>query len=75
MSISNEDFSKIIEDFLSSSGISPSTFGKLTKKDPRFVFRVRNGMEVKECGKNKILEFIKNYTANDNEPQPSHDEA
>lgn len=65
MNISNEDFSTKIEQFLCETGLSPSTFGKMTRNDPRFVFRVRNGMEVKESGKIRIFEFMENYKKSD----------
>ncbi len=59
--VSNEDFKKIVSDFLKETGMSPTSFGMKAKNDPSFYSRLMAGQEVKECGKNQVLNFINNY--------------
>ena len=59
--VTNEEFKKIVSDFLERTGIPASTFGIQAKNDPNFVFRVMSGQEVKEEGKLRVLDFINNY--------------
>ena len=59
--VTNEEFKNIISDFLQTSNMSASSFGKQVKNDPCFVFRVMSGQEVKEEGKHRVLDFINNY--------------
>lgn len=61
MVISNEDFIQEIEKFLEKTGMSCSAFGKKAKGDPCFYSRVKDGMEVKESGKKKVLDFMAKY--------------
>ena len=64
--ITNEELKKVVSDFLKETGMSASTFGKKAKNDPSFVFRIMGGQEVKESGKEKILDFINNYSEEKN---------
>jgi predicted transcriptional regulator len=59
--ISNEEFKNVVSDFLEKTGMAASAFGKQAKNDPSFVSRIMSGQEVKESGKEKILDFIENY--------------
>ncbi|MBQ5783611.1 MAG: hypothetical protein IIW11_01320 [Bacteroidales bacterium] len=59
--VSNEEFKNIVSDFLEKTGMSASSFGLQAKNDPSFVFRIMSGQEVKEDGKNRVLDFINNY--------------
>ncbi len=59
--VTNEQLKKIVLDFLEKSGISASSFGKQAKNDPNLVFRIVAGQEVKEEGKERILNFINSY--------------
>lgn len=61
MVISNEDFVREIEKFLEKTGMSCSAFGKKAKGDPCFYSRIKDGMEVKESGKKKVLDFMSKY--------------
>lgn len=61
MTLSNKDFLAKIENFIKENNMSATRFGVDAKNDPKFVFRVRGGMEVKENGKEEVLSFIKNY--------------
>lgn len=59
--ITNKELKQVVSDFLKKTGMSASTFGKKAKNDPNLVFRIMGGQEVKESGKEKILDFINNY--------------
>ena len=59
--ISNEELKNVVSDFLEKTGMAASSFGKQAKNDPSFVSRIMSGQEVKESGKEKILDFIENY--------------
>ena len=61
MSISNKEFIDKIDEFLKKTGMSVSTFGKKAKGDPSFYTRIKNGMEVKESGKSRVLDFMQNH--------------
>ena len=59
--ISNEELKNVVSDFLEKTGMAASAFGKQAKNDPSLVSRIMSGQEVKESGKEKILDFIENY--------------
>lgn len=59
--MTNSELMERIEIFLLKHRISPSTFGILVAKDPRLIFSMRKGREVREAKRNKILDYIENY--------------
>ena len=62
-----EEFLKIIEEFLVKTGMSPTVFGLKATKNPNFVFLVRSGRQCLDSTKNKVLNFINNYSEEKNE--------
>lgn len=59
--MTNTELMETIEKFLLTYDISPTTFGVLVAKDPRLIFTMRKGREVREAKRNKILAFMENY--------------
>lgn len=57
------DFLNLVEEFLQSSGLSPTTFGKKAKEDPKFVFNLRDGTESREATQQKVISFMRAYAA------------
>lgn len=57
------DFLNLVEEFLRSSGLSPTTFGKKAKEDPKFVFNLRDGTESREATQQKVIDFMRSYAA------------
>ena len=57
-------FLETVECFLKKNRMSPTMFGIKAAKEPNFVFTLRNGREVREEKKERVLEYI---YANDNE--------
>lgn len=45
-----------IERFLSSTGMSAAAFGKLVMKDPRFVYQLRKGRELRRKTIERVTE-------------------
>lgn len=50
-----------VEQFLSTSGIAPTQFGKLSANDPNFVFELRAGRDYRRSTEQKIRDFMANY--------------
>lgn len=61
--MTNEEFKKCIIEFLKKTGMAPTTFGLKAKNDPNFVFRIMSGQECREKGRERVLNFINNYNA------------
>lgn len=59
--VTNEEFKNIITAFLNETGMSQTAFGIQAKNDPSFYSRIMSGQEVKEGGKQQVLDFINNY--------------
>lgn len=55
------DFLNLVEEFLQRSGLSPTTFGKKAKEDPKFVFNLRGGTESREATQQKVINFMRAY--------------
>jgi 2,4-dienoyl-CoA reductase-like NADH-dependent reductase (Old Yellow Enzyme family) len=47
-----------IERHLRSTGTKPTAFGRDTVKDPRFVFDLRNGREVREKTEQRVRSYL-----------------
>lgn len=56
-----EIFLEYVEQFLSKTNMSPTTFGTLALKQPNFVFLLRKGREAREKTQNKVITFIQKY--------------
>ncbi|RXZ66649.1 hypothetical protein ETX26_02775 [Pelagerythrobacter rhizovicinus] len=52
-----------IEKFLRAYDVSATTFGRLTVKDPRFVYDLRNGREPRPDTEARVQAFIAGYEA------------
>lgn len=50
-----EAFRKAVEDFIETSGITPTRFGVAYANDPRFVFMLREGREPRTETRQRIL--------------------
>lgn len=62
----SEQFRQSIEDYLSDSGMHPTTFGKAAMSDPGFVFQVRDGRSCSMRTMDRVAEWIQ-----DNPPSES----
>ena len=51
-----ETFRQNIEQFISSQGISATTFGRKFANDPLFVFQIREGREPRVKTRRRVLE-------------------
>lgn len=61
--MNKKDFLEKVEKFLKDFHMYPTTFGVLAKKEPLFVFLLREGRECREETQKKVLEFMENYKA------------
>ena len=52
-----------IEQFIARAGMKPARFGVLCLNDSKFVFRLRNGKDVRMETAEKIRRFIADYEA------------
>lgn len=59
--MTKKEFLQTIEDFLSRTAMSASTFGMTTIGSPNFVSDLRKGRECREETQNRVLKFINNY--------------
>lgn len=59
--LSNEELKQEIKKFLEKTGMTPTEFGIKAKNDPSLLKRIENGQEIRESGKNRIIEFMANY--------------
>ncbi|MDP3674348.1 MAG: hypothetical protein Q8R44_04530 [Novosphingobium sp.] len=50
-----------IERFLRSTGLAPTTFGRLAASDPRLVFDMRNGREPRESLRSRVEHFMNTF--------------
>lgn len=60
------DFREIVESFLSLSKITPTKLGCLTLKDPNFVSNVRKGREFRENTRQRVLDWMAKFAAENN---------
>ena len=67
MILSNEEFKQKIFDFMAANNMSATTFGILANKEPNFVFLLKSGRECRETTKQRVLDFIRDYKAADND--------
>lgn len=51
----------VIEEFLSTNGVTPTAFGQKALNDPTLVHEMRRGRECKRATRAKILEFIASH--------------
>lgn len=56
-----EQIAAEIEAFLEESGMPPATFGRKAMSDPTFVWKVRNGHDVRSSTIDRVREYIANY--------------
>lgn len=56
-----DEFIKKIEDFLSKTKMSATTFSLKATKNPNFIFRIRSGAQCLDSTKEKVLNFINSY--------------
>lgn len=54
-----EEFRQEIDSFLAESGMDPTTFGRKTMNDPRFVFDIRAGRASSSRTIEHVREWIK----------------
>lgn len=59
--MTKQEFLNLIEEFLQSYQIPPTTFGILSVNSPSLVFDLKEGRECREATQAKILKFIKDY--------------
>jgi hypothetical protein len=52
---------ELIENFLKWTAIRPETFGRLTLNDPWLVWRLKDGHQLPEEEKYRVIQFIRNY--------------
>lgn len=53
---------RLIERFLRETQLPPTTFGRLTARDPRLVFDMRLGREIGPEMENRLREYIAAYS-------------
>lgn len=59
--MTKKEFLQTIEDFLSRTKMSVSTFGVTTIGSPNLVYDLRKGRECREETQNRVLKFINTY--------------
>lgn len=59
--MTKKEFLQTIEDFLSRTKMSVSTFGMTTIGSPGLVYDLRKGRECREETQNRVLKFINTY--------------
>lgn len=64
--MNKKDFLEKVEKFLKDFHMYPTTFGILAKKEPLFVFMLREGRECREETQKKVLDFMKKYEKGQN---------
>lgn len=64
--MNKKDFLEKVEKFLKDFHMYPTTFGILAKKEPLFVFMLREGRECREETQKKVLDFMKKYEEGQN---------
>ncbi|MEL6754979.1 MAG: hypothetical protein AAFP81_00975 [Pseudomonadota bacterium] len=58
---------KRIDDFLQTTGMTPTRFGEKSLKDPNLVFQVREGRWLRGPTRKKVLDFMEKSS----EPDPA----
>jgi hypothetical protein len=53
----------LIEEFLRAENIGPATFGRRALGDPKFVFDLREGRDLRWSTRSRIMAFIERATA------------
>ena len=61
--MTKKEFLQTIEDFLSRTKMSVSTFGMTAIGSPSLVYDLRKGRECREETQNRVLKFINTYQA------------
>lgn len=56
--LSNEEFKKMIEKFLQEEPIAASKFGLKAMNDPSLVIKIRDGRELRESNKRRVIDYI-----------------
>lgn len=59
----NSEILDKIYNFCQKYKMSQTMFGLKAKKDPCLVSRIKNGQDIRESGKRRILDFMYNYEA------------
>lgn len=57
----SEQFLEEIENYLTESGMDPTTFGKSAMNDPRFVFDIRNGRSPSGRTVDKVRAWVRDH--------------
>lgn len=57
--LTTQEFTNRIENFLTSSGLTPTRFGREAVNDPNFVFELRKGRRPNLENVNRVLEYIR----------------
>lgn len=57
----NDEILQEIHDFCQKYKMSQTMFGLKAKKDPCLVSRIKKGQDIRESGKQKILDFMRDY--------------
>ena len=60
---------RLVEQFLTETGLPPTKFGRLAVRDPRLVFDMRNGREIGEQMAARLRAFMNDYRIRQYEAQ------
>ena len=52
---------RLVEQFLTETGLAPTRFGRLAVRDPRLIFDMRNGREIGEQMAARLRTFMDEY--------------
>jgi hypothetical protein len=61
--MSDEEFQRKVEEFITRHGLSPTTFGLWAMDDSRFVFDLRNGRNCFRKTERRVHRFMAEYEA------------
>ncbi|MDD4556237.1 MAG: hypothetical protein PHE89_02765 [Alphaproteobacteria bacterium] len=56
-----QEFLEKIKDFLTRTGMSPTTLGVKALREPNFVFTVYKGRECREETQTRVIDFMRDY--------------
>ena len=61
-----DEFRRLINRFLEVSAMAPANFGVAALDDPSFVLRIRRGRECRENTRQRVLDWMAKYVAENN---------